>query len=70
MSKSVKMVSYENSASFGSKSDEGFIQDGMQACFNAPTRFWMVSTENDAEHIRKEVISDDKVGERISNSNC
>ena len=45
MSKSVKIVSYENSASFGSKSDEGFIQDGMQACFYAPIRFWMVSTE-------------------------
>ena len=39
MSKSVEIVSYENSASLGSESDEGFSQDGMQTSSYALLRF-------------------------------
>ena len=66
MSKSVEIASYENSASLGSESYEGFIQDGMQTCSYALIRFGKVLTKNDGECIPKEKNSYNKVDERIS----
>lgn len=66
MSKSVEIASYENSASLGSESYEGFIQDGMQTCSYALIRFGKILTKNDGECIPKEKNSYNKVEERIS----
>lgn len=66
MSKSVEIVSYDNSVSLGSESYERFIQDGMQTCSYALIRFGKVLTKNDGECIPKEKNSYNKVDERIS----